>query len=186
MKYKMFAVVALMSVASFAGAQSVTVGYSQRVLDAGGQEHQNSVSVKNKISGALTGDIGVSVVQKDDTNAITNRYELGVTYNQPIVSGLSGDLRLAHGWKAKSGSAVTQYYVVEPSVTAKLSQLPLSVKVGYRIREAYDNTVADNSKTTRLALGYDLTTKDKISLGRDWQRGDGALTQTTLQYSRAF
>lgn len=186
MKFKMFALAALMGLASFANAQSVTVGYSQRALEAGGQEHQNSFSVKSKLSGSLSGDAGVTAVQGDSNNAVTNRYELGVTHTQQLTSGLTGDLRLAHGWKAKSGSQVTQYYVVEPSVTAKVTGTPVSVKVGYRIREAYDNTVADNSKTPRLALGYDLTSKDKISLGRDWQRGDGALTQTTLQYTRSF
>jgi hypothetical protein len=61
-----------------------------------------------------------------------------------------------------------------------------SVKVGYRVREAYSDSVADNSTTTRVALGYKLSKNDRISLGRDWQRGDGALTQTSLQYTRAF
>jgi hypothetical protein len=62
----------------------------------------------------------------------------------------------------------------------------MSVKLAYRHREAYDNAVADTSKTTRLSAAYALTTKDSISLGRDWQRGDGALVQTTLNYTRSF
>lgn len=186
MKIKMLALASLLTLSSIASAQSVTVGYAQRALDAGGQEHQNSISVKTKAYGSFTGDMGISAVQKDSTNAITNRYELGVTYNQPLTSLLSADFRVANGWKAKSGSDTTTYYVLEPSVTAKIPSTAASVKVGYRVRNAWESDVADNSKTTRLALGYNLTKNDKISLGRDWQRGDGALTQTTLQYTRAF
>lgn len=186
MKIKMFALAAMVSATTFASAQSVTVGYANRVLDAGGQEHQTSLSVKSKSYGAFTGDIGFSAVQKDSNDALTNRTELGLTYGQALPLGLNGSVRVAHGWKAKSGSEVTQYYAIEPSVVAKVGATPMSVKVGYRVRNAYSDNVADNSKTTRLALGYALTAKDSVSLGRDWQRGDGALIQTTLQYTRAF
>lgn len=186
MKLKMLALAGLLTVSSIASAQSVTVGYAQRALDAGSQEHQNSISVKTKSYGSFTGDAGISAVQNDGTNVITNRYELGVTYTQPLTSMLNADFRVAQGWKAKSGSEVTTYYVLEPSVTAKIPATAASVKVGYRVRNAWESNVADNSTTSRLALGYDLTKVDKISLGRDWQRGDGALTQTTLQYTRAF
>lgn len=186
MKMKMFALAALMSVATFASAQSVSVGYADRALKTGAQEHQTSLSVKTASYGAFTGDVAFAAVQNDSTNAITNRTEVGVTYGLGLPLGLKGETRLATGWKAKSGSDVTTYYVVEPSVTAKLGATPLSVKVGYRVREAYDNAVADNSKTTRFAVAYDLSKKDKISLGRDIQTGDGALTQTSLQYTRSF
>jgi hypothetical protein len=186
MKMKMIALAALMTVYGSVNAQSVTVGYANRDLDAGGQEHQTSLSVKTASFGSLSGDIGFSAAQNDATNAITNRTEFGLTYGQPLGSSLKADLRLGHGWKAKSGSTVTQYYVVEPSVTAKLGATPMSVKLGYRHREAYDNAVADTSKTTRLSAAYALTAKDSISLGRDWQRGDGALVQTTLNYTRSF
>ena len=186
MKIKMLALASLLAVSSIASAQSVTVGYAHRALDSGAQEHQNSLSVKTKAYGSFTGDIGFSASQNDNTNAVTNRYELGVTYKQPLTSLLSADFRVAQGWKAKSGVEATTYYVLEPSVTAKIPSTAASVKVGYRVRNAWESDVADNSKTTRLAFGYDLTKVDKISLGRDWQRGDGAVTQTTLQYTRAF
>jgi hypothetical protein len=186
MKIKMLAFAALVSIAEFASAQSVTVGYAYRDLDAGTSDHQTSLSVKTASFGSFTGDIGIQAAQSDATNVITNRTELGLTYGHPLSSSLKADLRVGHGWKAKSGSTATQYYVVEPSVTAKLGDTPMSVKLGYRYREAYSNTVADTSNTTRLSVGYALTAKDSISLGRDWQRGDGALTQTSLQYTRAF
>lgn len=186
MKIKMLALAALLTISGYAAAQSVTVGYANRTLDAGGQEKQTNLSVKTSSYRAFAGDIGFSAVQKDATNALTNRTELGLNYDQELLLGLRGNIRIAHGWKAKSGTDVTQYYVIEPSVTTKVGKTPVSVKLGYRLREAYENSVADNSKTTRLSVGYELTAKDKISVGRDWQRGDGALIQTSLQYTRAF
>jgi hypothetical protein len=186
MKFKLFIASIIFSIASVASAQSVSLGYAQRVLKTGEQEHQTSISVKTQEYKGFSGDAGISTAQKDVANTLTNRYELGATYVQPITDKFSTDIRLATGWKAKSGSDTTTYYVIEPSVTAKLGDSPASVKLGYRVRNAWHAGVADNSETTRLALGYNITAKDKVSLGRDWQRGDGALTQTTLQYSRAF
>ncbi|MEN9388928.1 MAG: hypothetical protein RLY61_12 [Candidatus Parcubacteria bacterium] len=186
MKFKMFAAAGLLAASSIVSAQSVSLGFAQRDLDSGAKEHQNSISVKTKAYGSFTGDVGLSATQNDATNAITNRYELGATYTQPLTSSLSADMRVAQGWKAKSGSETTTYYVIEPSVTAKIIGTPFSVKAGYRVRNAWESNVADNSTTSRLALGYNFTAKDRISLGRDWQRGDGAVTQTSLQYTRSF
>jgi len=187
MKIKMMALAGLLAVSSIASAQSVTVGYAVKSLDNNaGQTHLTSLSVKNKLFGNVSGDLGLSADKNDATNALVNRYEVGGTYNQPLFGTVSGDFRLATGWKAKSGSEVTSYYVIEPSVTAKIPSTAASVKVGYRWRNAWASDVADNSTTTRLAVAYDITAKDKISLGRDWLRGDGANTQTTLQYTRAF
>jgi hypothetical protein len=186
MKLKLLISAILLSTATLAGAQSVTVGYAQRVLDSGAQEHQTGLSVRTATYGAFTGDVGFSSVQKDTTNAITNRTEVGVTYKYALPLSMSADFRAAHGWKSKSGSETTQYYVLEPSVTYSVPSTMASVKVGYRVREAYSASVADNSTTARVALGYKLSKNDRISIGRDWQRGDGALTQTSLQYTRAF
>jgi hypothetical protein len=186
MKIKILALAALLTISGYAAAQSVTVGYANRTLDAGGHENVTGLSVKTASYRALVGDVGVSATQNASTNVLTTRSEIGVTYGLGLPLGLKGEARLATGWKAKSGSAATTYYVVEPSVTAKVGSTPLSVKLGYRLREAYDNSVADTSRTTRLSVGYDLTTKDKVSLGRDWQNGVGAGIQTSLQYTRAF
>ena len=186
MKIKMLAAATLIAVTGLVSAQSVTVGYAVKKLETNQSTHQNSISVKTKLLTNVSGDIGFSGDQADSTNIVTNRYELGLTYSQKLADGISGDFRVANGWKAKSGSDVTNYYVLEPSVTARIANTPISVKVGYRWRNAWSDSVADNSETTRLAISYDVTKKDKITLGADRLRGDGANTQTTLQYTRAF
>ena len=101
MKIKNVILASLLAVGSTAFAQSVTIGYALRDLATGQQEHQNSFSVKSKSFGSLTGDVGVSASQNDKTFVVTNRYEIGVTHNQPLPAGLSGDFRVAQGWKAK-------------------------------------------------------------------------------------
>lgn len=187
MKFKLLVTAMLLATTTLASAQSVSVGYAQRVLNSGSQEHQTSLSVKTAAVGKYTGDFGISSVQKDLTNAITTRTEVGVTYSLPVPSyPVKLDTRIAHGWKSKSGSETTQYYVIEPSVSVAVPDTKLAVKLGYRVREAYSANVADNSTTSRVAVSYAITKKDRISFGRDWQRGDGALIQNSLQYTRAF
>ena len=186
MKLKLLVSTMLLT-AGIASAQSVSVGYAQRVLDSGTQEHQTSLSVKTAAIGKYTGDFGISNVQKDLTNAITTRTEMGVTYSLPVTTyPVKLDTRIAHCWKSKSGSETTQYYVIEPSVSVAVPDTKLAVKLGYRVREAYSANVADNSTTSRIAVTYAITKKDRVSFGRDWQRGDGALIQNSVQYSRAF
>ena len=85
-----------------------------------------------------------------------------------------------------SGKETIQYYNIEPSVTAKIGSTPLSVRVGYRYRNAYDVSDNDRSDTNRFAVRYQVTKKDMISLGYDDQKGSGAAKQTTLGYSRSF
>jgi hypothetical protein len=187
MKLKMLAVASLLVASSIASAQSVTVGYALKDLDNNaGQTHLTSLAIKNNILTNVAGDIGISADQNDKTNAIVNRYELGLTYSQKLTEGVTGDFRVANGWKAKSGVDTSSYYVLEPSVTARIANTPMSVKVGYRWRNAWSDNAADTSETTRLAVSYDVTKKDKVTLGLDRLRGDGANTQTTLQYTRAF
>lgn len=186
MKLKLFVSTMLLT-AGIASAQSVSVGYAQRVLDNGSQEHQTALSIKTATYGNYTGDFGISNAQKDLSNAITTRTELGVTYSIPVSSyPVKLDTRIAHGWKSKSGSETTQYYVIEPSISVAVPDTKLAVKLGYRVREAYSDNVKDSSTTSRIAVAYAITQKDRISFGRDWQRGDGALIQNSVQYTRAF
>lgn len=186
MKIKMLAAATLIAVTGLASAQSVSLGFAAKELDAGGQTHISSFSVKQKLLANVSGDIVTTAEQNDSTKALTNRYELGLTYSQKLVSTVTGDFRVAHGYKIKSGSDTTTYYSLEPSVTAKIQDTPLSVRVGYRWRNAWESNVADNTETTRLAVIYDLTAKDKLSLGRDSVRGDAAGNVTSLVYTRAF
>jgi hypothetical protein len=85
-----------------------------------------------------------------------------------------------------SGRETIQYYNIEPSVTAKIPGTALSARVGYRYRDTYSENDNDRSDTTRYAVMYDLTKKDRIAVSYDDQRGVGAAKQTSLVYTRSF
>lgn len=187
MKHKMIAL-ALLTSASIASAQSVSTGVAVREMANGSQEHQTSLSARTgKIFGEVRGDIAFVATQKDSNNALSNRVEVGLShpFSIPSVSFLTANMRVATGWKQVSGRETTTYYVIEPSVTAPIGT-NFDVRVGYRWRQAYDSSVADDSTTTRLSASYKITKKDRIALNYDISRGDGANKQTALVYTRAF
>jgi hypothetical protein len=187
MKLKLIATLAIAAASTFAQAESVSVGYSVRDMTNGTHEHQTSLSVKSgKLFDNVYGDVGYFATTKDASNALSNRIEVGLNKPISINSLLTGNMRVATGWKQVSGVEASKYYVFEPSVTAPIGSTGFDAKVGYRVRRAYDAAVADNSTTTRLAVGYALTKRDRIALSRDNQRGDGANTQTGISYTRSF
>lgn len=187
MKLKLIAAASLVAFSSLASAQSsMTVTYGVKDTDAtpSVQSHAVNMNVKTRAFSNVDVDGGIQTETTDRTNAVTNRYELGLSSGIDLSSFLRGDVRVATGWKQKSGVQDFRYYSVEPGITAKFGDL--SARVAYRYRDAYDSVNADRSDTTRLSVGYALTKKDSIRVGRDWQRGDGANTQTTIAYTRSF
>ena len=186
MKLKLIAAASLVAFASLASAQStMTATYGVKEADVTGvQSHVMNMSVKTRAFTNVDLDAGINTETADVARTVTNRYELGVTPGMQLSSVLRGDVRVATGWKQKSGVQDISYYSVEPGVTAKFGDF--SARVAYRYRDAYESKNADRSDTMRYSLGYALTKQDSIRLGYDVQRGDGANTQTTIAYIRSF
>lgn len=185
MKFKM-SLLSLAMLSNFAFAQTVSVSYGIRDSVTGSTLTSTGLSVSNKLTDKISGDVGIANLQDRVTNTNGLRYEVGLTYSEPLTSFLTGSVRVSHGFKSNSGKETIQYYNIEPSLTAKIGSTPLSVRVGYRYRNAYDVSDNDRSDTNRFAVRYQVTKKDMISLGYDEQRGSGAAKQTTLGYSRSF
>ncbi len=164
------------SVTITSGNQAATTGVDSSIIN---------VSAKTRLFGQTDADVGILTTRAETTDKLTNRYELGLTQNMPIDgTGLSFSLRGAVGQKAVSTSQPFNYHSVEPAVTAKVGAV--TAKLGYRWRDAFNNVNADKSETTRFAITYDLTKKDKIGVGYDILRGDGANKSTTVAYTRNF
>ena len=185
LNFKMCLLVLSMT-ATVASAQSVSLTYGIRDSASGSVFTATGLSASTKLTDKISGDVGFSNLQDRVTNTNSLRNEIGLTYSQPVTSLLTGSVRISHGFKMSSGKETIQYYNIEPSVTAKLGSTPLSVRVGYRYRNAYNVSDKDRSDTTRFAVRYHVTKKDMISLGYDDQTGVGAAKQTTLSYSRSF
>jgi hypothetical protein len=175
-----------MVLSTAASAQSVSLTYGYRNSDNGSKHTATGISARMKLSDDFSGDIGLSNLQ--DRVAFTNalRTEVGLTYSKPLVSFFSGSIRVSHGFKMSSGRDTVNYYNIEPAVIGKIPGTDFSVRVGYRYRDTYSKNDNDRSDTTRYAVTYDLTKKDRIALNYDEQRGVGAAKQTSLVYTRSF
>ena len=188
MKLKLIAAASLVAFSALANAQSsATLTYGVKNTDAtpSVQSHVTNMSVKTRAFTNVDLDAGINTETADKTNAVTNRYEIGVSTGYNVTDIFRGDVRVATGIKQKSGSPDFGYYSVEPGVSAKFGDF--SARVAYRYRTAYDSNVnADTSQTMRYSVGYAITKQDSIKLGYDVQSGDGANKQTTIAYTRAF
>jgi hypothetical protein len=186
MKFKMILITALFGLASVAQAQSsMSLSYGQKDMLDNTQAHQVALSVKTRLLKQLDGEVGFSNDSTDATNALTTRMEAGVIFLQPLNENIDFNFKTMIGQKQKSGQEGFAYYSLEPSVKVKLPAR-FFASVGYRFRNAFDESNNDRSNTMKYAVGYQVTPKDSISLGYDVTRGDGANDMTSIKYTRSF
>jgi hypothetical protein len=188
MKMKMALASALLFVSGVASAQSsMSVNYAVQNDDSPAvQKHVTALKVQTKLTKSIDGDLGISATTADVANTITNRYEAGLIYSLPVSSSVTASVRGGLGTKQASGKPDYAYYSVEPAVSFKLPVEGFSAKVGYRWRDGFNDLAKDTNQATRMSLTYALTKLDKVTIGHDIQRGDGANKTTSLQYSRSF
>ena len=187
MKSKLLIALLFSAGVSLANAQSsVTLVYGvQDAVPSNVQSHVTNFVGKTAIDKTFAVDAGIYTTTADVARTITNRYEVGASAGYDITEMFHGDVRLATGMKAVSGKQDFGYYSVEPGINGKLGDF--TARVAYRFRNAYDtNANADTSNTMRYAVGYNITKQDKVTVGYDALRGDGANNTTTIAYTRAF
>lgn len=189
MKLKMLIAALMVSGSSLALAQtSATIVYGiQDNIPSNTQAHNQNLIVKTDVVKNVFVDAGIYTTVADVSRSIVNRYEIGASTGYDVVSFANANIRVAVGDKSVSGAQNFAYYSVEPGVTVKTPVNGLSARVAYRFRTAFDATTnADTSNTMRYAVGYELTKKDKVTVGYDQVRGDGANNTTTFAYTRTF
>jgi len=176
----------LIGISSAAIAQtSVTVQHGeQKSNTTGATSHTGNLFVSSKVANNVSVDAGIYNTVSDSAHTTGSRYEVGVAGFYPINSVFTAGVRVGSGIKQPSGVVSSYYYSVEPSVTAKVGSV--GAKVGYRVRDSFSNSVADNSRTIRYSVFYDVTSKDRITLGYDDWKRDGASKTTYLGYTRSF
>lgn len=187
MKLKMLVAALMLAGSSIASAQSsVTVVYGiQNAVPSEVQSHVTNFVGKTAINKTFAVDAGIYTTTADVARTITNRYEIGGSAGYDITPMFRGDVRLATGMKSVSAKQDFGYYSVEPGINAKLGDF--TGRVAYRFRTAYDaNANADTSNTMRYAVGYNVTKQDRVAVGYDVLRGDGANNTTTVSYTRSF
>jgi hypothetical protein len=142
------------------------------------------LTVRQNLSKAVTGDVQLSVNQAEATNALGSRSEAGLTYSAP-VGRFAGYVRGAVGLKHVGGESNTSYYSIEPGVRYGLTDR-LSARVGYRYRDAFSNSVADQTNTVRVGLAYAVSKTAEVGVRFDRVRGDSEQNIVALGYTRRF
>jgi hypothetical protein len=140
--------------------------------------------IKEAINSNFAGDFIVKNYRTEGTDALSTRYEAGVTGAMP-VGPVGVYTRVAIGEKYKSGDAGYSYYSVEPGVTAKLPA-NFGASLGYRFQDAFKDGHTDQTRTWRAKLGYDINATNNVYIGYDRQRGDSEANITKVGYIHRF
>ena len=146
-------------------AATATLEYqNQNGVNGSADTNNINLTVKEAFNKNFTGDVQLSNTYNDSNGAANSfRGEAGLTGSTPIVGTLGLYTRVAAGQKFTSTTNFT-YYSVEPGITAGLGG-GFNAKLGYRFRDAFDNnTYADQTRTVRAGLSYDINSKNTVDI----------------------
>lgn len=169
---KKLIVTAMFLAASTAFAQGFgSVEYSSRDgVDGTADSSAIKLTVGKKVNDTWSVDLSSRLKKEDNSNTNDTRLEAGVTASAPVGNGFSVYTRGAIGEKYKSSDNYA-YYSIEPGV--KYAVTPqLTAKVGYRFRDTFTDSKADQTNTYRLGAEYALSKSYTLGLGYDRVRGD--------------
>lgn len=170
---KKLIVTAMLLAAGTAFAQGFgSVEYGSRD-GVNGNADANSVKVTigKKFTENITGDLSSRFAKEEGTASNNStRLEAGVTGSYAVGDGFTVYTRGAVGEKFTSTDNFS-YYSVEPGVKYAVTPV-LSVKAGYRYRDAFSNSNGDQTRTVRLGAEYAMSKSYSLGLGYDRVRGD--------------
>jgi len=181
---KIFAILTL-ATAGIAYAGSATVEYQSWEKPSTKTDTTGlRIAFQENLTNNLAGDISLSVNQKESSNILAGRADVGVTYTVPLGS-VRGYVRGGTGVKFENGVSSHSYYSVEPGIGFRVTE-KLSSRIGYRYRTAFSNSVNDETRTVRVSASYGLTKIDTVGVRFDRQRGDSEQNIVGLFYNRKF
>lgn len=168
---KLFALAILaLSGAAFAGGFGSVEYQGRDGVNGAADARATKVTVGTDLTDSVKVDFSIHQKTDDASTLSDNRVEGGVTYTAPIAGNLSGYGRVGFGQKFSTGADYS-YYSVEPGVKYALTPA-LSVKAGYRYRDAVSNANGDQTRAVRLGAEYALTKNYFVGVGYDRVRGD--------------
>jgi hypothetical protein len=176
------AILGLASVTAMAGSASVE--YSN-IDGVNGAKNGTGylINFNDSITKHLDGGFQMSTAQTDGTNAVSTRVEANLTPKYDLGK-VTVYAKGTYGTKL-STAGTTDYYAIEPGVIVPVTG-DISIKAGYRFRSAFDDKVADTTRTERLGVTYALTKKDAFTVRYDRQRGDSNQNSWNFAYTRGF
>lgn len=192
MKKILSAVLLTLSTAAVADTgNTLNLSYAFRDTVASSKDHPNRQGVTATFTHKFNSNWAVDINEQfrterlnaEDGNSST-RVEGGVTYSQPLTQDIVFYTRAGLGYKFAS-SYDAAYYAVEPGVKFQLTQ-PLNVRVAYRYRDTFNDSIKDKTDTVRFGAEYALTKEHVITAGVDRFYGDSEAIGYNLGYSYKF
>lgn len=154
---------------NFIKLEGVTYNYQSSPNDKSGFNLQ----LGREVAPGIKLDVKSEFRVEDNTDKISNRFELGAQYEQKIPFVKVG-ARSAVGEKFTNGDNYA-YWLVEPFVSYDLTS-DVSVKGSYRYRDAFDTDHNDQSNTYKLAVEYKYTTNTQFGVSVGKTTGDSEYT----------
>ena len=180
---KILAILA-MAIAGSSFAGSITVEGRKIDNNSSADQTQYKLTVKEKITKSLDGDLSFSNTVTDGTGALSTRIEGGVTGTTQQVGPVAGYVRVAAGQKF-SNTGDFSYYSIEPGVLIPMGNF--TGKIGYRYRSAFDSSAnGDQTNTWRAGVSYAVTKKDAVNVRFDSVSGDSNQKIWAVGYTRGF
>ena len=179
-------ILAILAIATASTAFAGSVSIEGRKIDnnSSADQTQYKLTVKEKITKLLDGDLSFSNTVTDGTGALGTRIEGGVTGTTQQVGPVAGYVRIAAGQKF-SNTTDFSYYAIEPGVLIPMGNF--TGKIGYRYRSAFDSTAnGDQTNTWRAGVSYAVTKKDAVGIRFDSVRGDSNQKIWAVGYTRGF
>lgn len=184
---KLLAILAITLVSGTVSAASVTIEGGSIDNSTGNDAMNMNLTVREKITANFSGHFQVSNTQTDNTNAISNRLEAGVTGQIKLLGPVSGYTTVAVGQMFKAAGNFS-YYSVEPGLSAPIGNTGLTAKVGYRYRTSMENANVnlDTTQTVRAGVSYAFTKQDAVGVRYDKVTGDSKQNVIAVNYTRSF
>jgi hypothetical protein len=141
------------------------------------------IQVSEQVAKNLDASAQMLVTQADKTNAVTSRYEFGLTPRYDLGFG-TFYTKFAVGQRLSS-TGNREYYGIEPGIVIPFAK-DWDFRLGYRMRDGFNGSVNERTNTTRIGLAYELTKNDILSIRYDYQRGDLEQNSWNFAYIRRF
>jgi len=184
---KKIVIASLIAASSISFAATVTLEGSQSKPESGSAPTDTiTMTIKAPISSALAIDASMSTSSTEASYKSSGRAEAGLSATRNVFGPVDGYVRIAAGEKMSSGAITRGYYSSEVGAVYRTPFNGLNVKLGYRVRNSFEDSNTDSSTTTRLSVSYNVTKMDIIGIRTDIVNGAGAGTGTALNYTRVF
>ena len=176
---------ALVSAAPAFADSFASMSYRFEDPTGGGANRQGyQMNLGTDVVKGLKADVFSESLFTNNNGANQTRLEAGLTPNVDFNGGINLYTRVAVGEKFIPGDRFS-YYSVEPGVGYALSP-DLTVKAGFRFRNAFDTANADLTRTWKLGAEYSVTKTQSVVMGLDKAYGDSEYTGVNVGYKVKF